>query len=79
MVKLTETGQSAGKNKDFKTLLGVVSERKDIAVLQGLYKKLLNAKWATKFNETCLRENIVPNYVWNIYISIYIKEHVLTD
>ena len=34
MVKLTETGQSAGKNKDFKTLLGVVSERKDIVVLQ---------------------------------------------
>ena len=52
MVKLTETGQSAGKNKDFKTLLGVVSERKDIVVLQGLYKKLLKAKWATKFNET---------------------------
>lgn len=31
-------------------------------------KKIVNTKWSITFNDVCVKENIVPEYVRNIYI-----------
>ena len=35
---------------------------------ESLAKKRINAKWSIIFNRACLKENIMPKYVQNIYI-----------
>ena len=31
--------------------------------LEGIRQKIINAEWSHTFNEVCLKENIMPNYV----------------
>ena len=31
--------------------------------LESIHLKIINTKWSHTFNEVCLKENILPNYV----------------
>ena len=53
----SETGQLAQVNKSFKSLFSrIPNNKKEIVILQNFCKKLVNAEWTKKFNETCLKK-----------------------
>ena len=50
--------------------------KKLLRKIENIEKKLANARVAILFNETCLNENILPNFT-NIYIYIYVNIQIL--
>lgn len=46
--------------------------KKIVRGIEALNQKIINTEYAVIFNETCLKENLLPVYT-NIYIYIYIK------
>ena len=46
--------------------------KKLIRTRESIIKKIINAELSITFNETCIRENLLPTYTLNIYIYIYI-------
>ena len=46
--------------------------KKLIRLKENIIKKIINAELSITFNETCIRENLLPAYTLNIYIYIYI-------
>ena len=36
--------------------------------LESIHLKIINTKWSHTFNEVCLKENILPNYV-NLWLN----------
>ena len=63
--------KTAGDKNSFLSQINC-TVRLRIRKLESLLKKRINSKWAVIFNRACLKENIVPRYVNNIYIYIYI-------
>ena len=49
-----------------------VDGRTLIRRLEGLHKKLNNARYAVIFSETCIKENLLPKFT-NIYIYMFQK------
>ena len=46
--------------------------KKLIKLRESIIKKIINAELSITFNQTCIRENLLPAYTRNIYIYIYI-------
>ena len=42
--------------------------KKLIRIRESTIKKIINAELSITFNETCIRENLLPTYTLNIYI-----------
>ena len=55
-------------------LINILSNecKKLIRLRENIIKKIINAELSITFNETCIRENLLPAYTLNIYIYIYI-------
>ena len=51
--------------------------RKLIRTRESIIKKIINAELSITFNETCIRENLLPTYTLNIYIYIYIYIYII--
>ena len=46
--------------------------KKLIRLRESIIKKIINAELSITFNQTCIRENLLPAYTRNIYMYIYI-------
>ena len=46
--------------------------KKLIRLRESIIKKIINAELSITFNQTCIRENLLPAYTRNIYIYIYL-------
>ena len=57
------------RNASVGYLLSTVEQesKKLFRTLEKLYRKYINAKFGVLFNQTCLNENLLPNYT---YINI---------
>ena len=52
--------------------------KKLIRIRESTIKKIINAELSITFNETCIRENLLPTYTLKIYLYIYIYILVLS-
>ena len=50
--------------------------KKLIRIRESTIKKIINAELSITFNETCIRENLLPTYTLNKYICIYIYIYI---